>query len=65
MADGRDVIHDFQNGTDLIVIEGASSMRALRFEAAGSDVFISFGDTVVLIEDVSRTQLDASDVRFL
>lgn len=50
MADGRDLIHDFQNGTDLIVIKGASSIRALRFETAGSDIFISFGDAVVLIE---------------
>ncbi|WP_151718344.1 calcium-binding protein [Gemmobacter serpentinus] len=59
-SDGRDMVTDFTIGEDRLSFTGASNMKALKLLAIGSDVQVSFGTTVVVVEDVSLQALKAA-----
>jgi Ca2+-binding RTX toxin-like protein len=62
---GRDTITDFENGTDRINIQsGGGSFRALKIVDTGSDVEVRFKNAVIVIQDIGRGQVDASDFIF-
>jgi Ca2+-binding RTX toxin-like protein len=62
---GRDTITDFENRIDKIQIQsGAGSFGALRIVDTGTDVEVRFKNAVIVINDVGRGQIDASDFIF-
>ena len=63
---GQDVIRDFQQGIDTIVIDtDINSFRDLRIRDAGPEVRILFGNNEVLVEDSRPGQFTASDFDFI
>jgi Ca2+-binding RTX toxin-like protein len=62
--DGRDLVQDFENGVDLIRIEGGFDFSDLRIRDTGPDVRIEFGDTRITLEDTFFSAIGASDFVF-
>ncbi|WP_151719217.1 calcium-binding protein [Gemmobacter serpentinus] len=56
-ATGTDRILDFELREDRIAFSGASSLSSLKFSQSGDDVRVSFGESVVFVEDVTVSQL--------
>jgi Ca2+-binding RTX toxin-like protein len=64
-GDGRDVIKDFRNNVDKIVIaSGASAYGDLEIERKGSDTIVAFADVEIILEDLAAGRLDAGDFIF-
>lgn len=64
-ADGRDRVSDFMNGVDKIeVASGAEDFEDLRISQRADDVIVRFSNTTVVILEVSRSDLGASDFEF-
>ncbi len=64
-GNGKDTITDFQDGRDLIVIEGgADSFDALQITQVGSDGRIQICNTRVTLEDDEVANFTASDFIF-
>ncbi|MEO1613424.1 MAG: calcium-binding protein [Pseudomonadota bacterium] len=62
---GDDVITDFQDGTDRIVIRAANDIGDLRItEDSAGDAVIEFRNTTITLEDIDRGQLSSSDFIF-
>lgn len=62
--DGADVIRDFQQGADLIQINGAEAVADLNIEQVGDDTTIAFGNLVITVEDQEADLLGISDFIF-
>lgn len=64
-ADGNDVIRGYTDGQDRIEItSGANNFAALTIEQAGGDALISFSNTVILLEGLNSSLLEADDFFF-
>ncbi|MDE4063695.1 calcium-binding protein [Phaeobacter gallaeciensis] len=65
-ADGNDSITDFQDGLDIILIKsGASSFAELEISRLGSDTIIDFSSVTITLNDISPTDITASDFIFV
>ncbi|WP_068305199.1 hypothetical protein [Pararhodobacter sp. CCB-MM2] len=70
-SNGSDVIVDFENGTDTILIEDVSGgsdaerFANLSIDQIGSDAVISVGAPSITVQGVNASALDASDFYFL
>lgn len=62
--DGADVIRDFQQGLDLIQINGAGAVADLRIDQIGDDAVVAFGNLTITIEDQNADLLGAADFIF-
>lgn len=62
-----DVIHDFQNGTDMIEIDatGIDTIANLTISYAGGNATVLYNTSRIVMEGVTTGQLDASDFTFL
>lgn len=65
-GDGRDIISDFQNGTDRIDLDDFSRAQLNSVissaQQQGADVVLTLSSTTsITLENFSRAQLDASD----
>lgn len=64
-GDGRDVIEDFAQRRDKIVInEGANNFSDLQIAQAGDDVMIRFANVRIRVEDDNAAAFTASDFLF-
>ena len=63
-SDGVDRIEDFGWGDRIEILGGARRFYQLDIERAGSDVRVSFADTVILVEDVALRSIGAEDFVF-
>ncbi|MFV0473997.1 MAG: calcium-binding protein [Pikeienuella sp.] len=62
---GDDVIRDFQNGRDgLVILSGANRFADLDISDTARGALIEFGRSSVLLLNVEASQLDASDFIF-
>lgn len=62
---GSDRIEDFQDGSDKIqIIGGPRGIGGLTFKTIGDDVRITFGTVTILVEDITRAELSATDFIF-
>ena len=62
---GRDVVRDFDRGTDRIdVSDVASRMRHLDIDRRGDDAVIEARGSVIVLEDTRAGRLDADDFLF-
>lgn len=67
MREGRDVIRDFTDGTDLIDLSALGIGFAdvsVSAAQAGASTQLAFGNTTVLLENVMQTAIDAGDFVF-
>ncbi len=62
--DGADVIKDFQQGSDLIQINGAGALADLSIDQIGDDAVIAFGNLIITVEDQNADLLGNSDFIF-
>ena len=63
--DGVDVIKDFDNGSDkILVVAGAERFSDLEIYRYGGDVVVEFARTDLIVEDVSLRSINASDFLF-
>lgn len=63
---GTDRVTDFQNGIDRFEIgSGAASFADLTIADAGANVRITFGTSVIIVENRAHTAIDASDFVFV
>ena len=60
---GRDRITDFEDGIDMIAIQGARAAD-LTLTQSGSNVIVSFGATAIIVADVTTADLTLDDFRF-
>lgn len=64
-GNGADIIKDFENSVDTIEIRsGAERYSDLRITATASGTLVRFGTDSILLEGVSRAEVDASDFLF-
>ena len=69
LGDGRDVITDFENGTDRLELDDFSRAQVQRIinqaEQRGDDLVLRLnGSTSVSIQDMQKSDLDLSDFTF-
>ena len=65
-GDGQDIVTDFQNGTDRLVIDtGAASFAAVTVTDAGDDVRVAVDGLEILIRDIAPAAIGASDFVFV
>ena len=63
--DGIDVITDFDQSKDLIIIKsGASNFSQLTVSQSGFDAVVAFANTTIILEDTNAAQVDAGDFIF-
>ena len=53
-GDGRDVLRDFQNGTDHIRVEGTSGYGSLAFSAGTGGTWVDYGNGAVLVRGMTQ-----------
>lgn len=59
---GADTITDFQNGKDLIKLDGGLSLGQLTIKQQGEDTrILANGSLLAILQDVQRTAIDNSD----
>jgi Ca2+-binding RTX toxin-like protein len=58
-----DTVTDFEDGTDLLVFAGATSLSL--FDYGGHAAFELNGDTYVILEGIDVAQIDSSDYAFI
>lgn len=65
-GDGRDVIADFQAGTDTIEfrVAGLERFEQLHLSQAGDDVRIGYGSGALYLDDMRTDDLTAADLHF-
>lgn len=62
---GTDHITDFQDGLDRIEItSGATTFANLHLTKHGTDVWVSFGTSTIVVEHLTMTQLTSADFLF-
>lgn len=65
-ADGDDVITDFADGVDRIVIDsGATNFAGVRVLDAGANVLIDFADTTITIAALDHRLITTADFEFI
>lgn len=63
---GKDVITDFADGEDLIVMRGLAGMNDLHMRQIGDDVVIGWGASdKIIVEDIEIANLTADDFLFM
>ncbi len=63
---GRDVVRDFQDGVDQLVIRsGADRFRDLTITESGGDTKVAFADTVIILRGFDADDLSADDFTFV
>lgn len=60
-SDGTDHLKDFDVGHDKLKFLGASNLNDLGFERSGSDVKVTYGNTVVIVEDTTIAEINDVD----
>ena len=59
--DGTDRLKDFDVGSDKLKFIGADNLNDLGFARFGDDVKVSYGSTVVIVEDVTVAEMNDID----
>lgn len=62
--DGIDMIKDFQQGSDVIDIDGADRIADLAIDQVGLDAVITFGNLMITLEDQDAASLGRADFLF-
>lgn len=63
---GQDVVRDFQDGLDVIEIaSGAESFSDIAVEDAGPDTVLIFATSIIRLDDVDHSLIDAGDFAFV
>lgn len=66
LHDGGDVIQDYQDGTDRLVIDsGATAFNQLTITQTGANSIVKFGDVSITLVNVSYWMLDSGDFQFI
>lgn len=62
-GNGIDTIRDFTNGVDKIALQGVT-LGGVTVSTGTGGVWIDYGDGNIFVQNVTRTQIDASDFLF-
>ncbi len=66
LGDGKDLIRDFQDGSDLIVIEtGADDFSDLTITQKGADSVVTFGNVEITLAGIDDAHLTHLDFQFI
>ncbi|RME16584.1 MAG: hypothetical protein D6801_05255, partial [Alphaproteobacteria bacterium] len=62
---GKDVVHDFQDGQDMLKVTGATSVADLTIHAQGSDMLIDWNGNTIVLQGQAGATIDAADFIFV
>lgn len=65
LSDGQNVIADYEDGIDKILVAAGSGTVALAFEDTGPDVLVTFNSTEILVKNIAFGQKSQADFQLI